>query len=116
MSELWCEKHDHLKRSCPWCEIKKLEREIKRLKQENGLLQKTVYVTYPRMITERDAALLEAKRESERLQTENERMRRALEKIANAYERELLDYPDALNECVEIASQSLSTQEGKDEY
>jgi len=32
VSELWCEKHDHFKRSCPWCEIEELENEIQRLR------------------------------------------------------------------------------------
>jgi hypothetical protein len=29
----WCDKHDHFKRTCPWCEIEELEAEIERLKQ-----------------------------------------------------------------------------------
>lgn len=30
----WCEKHDHFKRDCPWCEIEELEAEIERLQNE----------------------------------------------------------------------------------
>ena len=29
----WCEKHDHFKRTCPWCEVEELEQENKRLKE-----------------------------------------------------------------------------------
>lgn len=28
----WCEKHDHFKRDCPWCEIEELENENQRLR------------------------------------------------------------------------------------
>lgn len=31
---LWCAEHDHMKRSCPWCENEQLESTIQRLKEE----------------------------------------------------------------------------------
>lgn len=27
----WCEKHDHFKRTCPWCEIEILQERIERV-------------------------------------------------------------------------------------
>jgi hypothetical protein len=31
MTELWCEKHDHLKRTCPWCDNETLQERLDRI-------------------------------------------------------------------------------------
>ena len=40
-----------------------------------------------------------------------EQLEKALEHISNTYERELLDYPDTLEECVNVARQALGKEE-----
>jgi len=34
VNTLWCEEHDHFKRTCPWCEVDALNKEIAQLKEK----------------------------------------------------------------------------------